>query len=458
MAIEPGTHDLIVCGGGISGLALGFLAVRRGIRDVVVLEATERTGGKVQTEWPDGVCCEWGPQGFLDNVPEMLALVDQLGLAHDLVRADGASDNRFIVRRGNLRRLPTTPLSFLTSDVLSLAGRLRVLLEPLQPAGADEESVFDFASRRIGREAAEVLVDAMVTGVFAGDSRALSLAAAFPKMSAMEHAYGSLTRAMLAKRRNGGNGGPIGPGGRLTTLRGGMQQLTDALAAALNARVRLRAQVRAVLRRECGFLVRLADGTELSGREVAVALPPPVAARVLEGVLPTTAVSALAAIPYAGVTVVMTGYGQPHPFLHPTRGFGFLVPGCEHGRILGAIFCDSTFPAQTPPGMTVVRTLLGGARGREVLELSDDETLAVVRRDLDRYLGGDPEPKFVRVIRHEYGIPQYTLGHPGRVAEIEKAAAAVPGLHLLGNGLRGVAANSCVVEAGRVAGRLGAVQ
>jgi oxygen-dependent protoporphyrinogen oxidase len=457
MAVPRVAHDLIVCGGGISGLTLAFLALRRGAGDVVVLEEAERAGGKIQTEWSDGVCSEWGPHGFLDNVPETLALVESLGLTADLVRADEAADDRFIARGGRLRRVPTKPPAFLSSDVLSLPGRLRVLLEPFQPRGPADESVFDFARRRIGREAAEVLVDAMVTGVFAGDSKRLSLPAAFPKMAAMEQTYGSLTRAMLARRKNGG-GGPAGPGGRLTTMRRGMQQLTDALAAALGSRLRLRAGVDSVVRREGGFSVRLAGGGEVSGREVALALPPRSAAHVLSGTLPAGAVAALKGIPSAGVVVVMTGYRATRPFRQPTRGFGFLVPACERGGILGSIFCDATFPVQAPPGMTLLRTLLGGMRDGGVLALSDEEMVALVRRELDRYLGGDPEPDFVRIIRHQYGIPQYTLGHPGRVAEIEAAVAAVPGLHVLGNGLRGIAANSCVVEAGRAAARIGGVR
>jgi oxygen-dependent protoporphyrinogen oxidase len=451
MAAREPVHDLVVCGGGISGLALAYLAERRGVPDVIVLEAAQRPGGKIQTEWVDGFCCEWGPQGFLDNVPETLALVASLGLRDELVRADDGAGDRFIARGGRLRKVPLSPPAFLTSDVLSLPGRLRVLLEPFQRRGADEESVFTFASRRIGREAAEVLVDAMVTGVYAGDPGKLSLPATFPKMRAMEHEYGSLVRAMLAKRRNGG-GGPAGPGGTLTTLRLGMQQLTDALANALGARVRLGARVERISRDEGRFAVRLGDGSELVARQAAVAAPPGAAARVLDGLLPAGAVAALRGIPYAKVAVVMTGYRAPRPFRHPARGFGFLVPGRERRRILGSIFCDATFPAQAPAGATLLRTLLGGARDGGALDLSDGEMLALVRRELDYFLGGDPEPDFVRIIRHDYGIPQYTLGHLARLGEIECAAAAVPGLHLLGNGFHGIAANACVVEADRIAG------
>ncbi len=449
-------HGLAVCGGGISGLALAVLARARGVADVVVLEAADRPGGKIQTEWRDGFCCEWGPQGFLDNVPEMLALVSRLGLDGELVRADDAAGDRFIARNGQLRQVPLSPPAFLTSDVLSLPGRLRVLLEPFQRRGAEEESVCTFAARRIGREAAEVLVDAMVTGVYAGDPAQLSLPATFPKMRAMEREYGSLVRAMLARRKSGG-GGPAGPGGTLTTLRAGMQQLTDALASALGPAVRLNTPVAAVTRSEHGFSVRLADGSELAARQVAVAVPPGAAAQALAPLLPNGAVAALQGIPYAKVAVVMTGYRAPRPFAHPTRGFGFLVPGRERRRILGTIFCDATFPAQAPAGATLLRTLLGGARDPGALDLPDGEMLALVRRELDHFLGGDPAPDFVRIIRHDYGIPQYTLGHLARLDEIERAAAAVPGLHLLGNGFHGIAANACVVEAAKAAAAVATV-
>ena len=122
------------------------------------------------------------------------------------MRADDAAGDRFIARSGRLRKVPLSPPAFLTSGVLSLPGRMRVLLEPFQRRGAEEESVLTLASRRIGREAAEVLVDAMVTGVYAGDPARLSLPATFPKMRAMEQQYGSLMRAMLAKKRSGGGG------------------------------------------------------------------------------------------------------------------------------------------------------------------------------------------------------------------------------------------------------------
>jgi oxygen-dependent protoporphyrinogen oxidase len=452
----------VIVGGGISGLSLAhFARVEQRIDDVLVLEADEHAGGKIHSEWIDGFCCEWGPQGFLDNSPDTLDLIGQLGLMPSLVRADHASGDRFIVRDGVLRAVPLKPAAFLASRVLSFPGRLRVLLEPLQRRGPEEESVLAFATRRIGREAAEVLVDAMVTGVYAGDPATLSLPATFPKMRRMEADHGSLTRAMISKAREartrpggGAVAGPSGPGGTLSTLRNGMQQLTESLAASLGERVRLCSRVRAVERDADGFRLRLDDGSAVAATSVAVSVPPAAAAPMLEPLLGPSPCAALRAVPTVRVAAVMTGYRNDRPFAHPTRGFGFLVPGRERRKVLGSIFCHSTFPHEAPPGHALLRTLVGGARAPELLDVDDHELVRLVRRELAALLGGDPEPCMVRVVRHDEAIPQYTLGHLERLAAVDAAAAAVPRLYLLGNGLRGIAANACVSDARAAAARL----
>ena len=184
--------------------------------------------------------------------------------------------------------------------------------------------MFAFAARRIGREAAEVLVDAMVTGVYAGDSTRLSLPSTFPRMREMEATYGSLVRAMLAKlkerRRQKAAGevpasgaGPAGPGGTLTTFRLGMQQLTDVLAASFAGRVRVGCPADAVLRDGDSFIVRLRSSEKLRARRVALAVPPTAAAAILAELVDSAALDALRSIPAVKVAVVMTGYRTEIP-------------------------------------------------------------------------------------------------------------------------------------------------
>src|SRR5262249_43077060 len=227
--------------------------------EVVLLEASSRPGGNIRSTREEGYLYEWGPTGFLDNVPETVALARRAGLEHRLTRANPAAERRFVVKGGRLCELPHGVVGFLLSGLLSPGGRARVLGEPFVPARRDssDESVFAFASRRIGREAAGVLVDALVTGVWAGDSTKLSVASAFPKLVALEREHGGLVRGMVATRRRRGDGGPSGPGGKLASFPDGLEELPKAIAGSLASSARFGTAASGLERTASGWRVHL---------------------------------------------------------------------------------------------------------------------------------------------------------------------------------------------------------
>jgi oxygen-dependent protoporphyrinogen oxidase len=451
-----------IVGGGITGLAAAaWLEHDHRIDDLLVIESSSRAGGKIRSEIDAGYTVEWGPQGFLDNAPDTLELVRIQGLGDALVQADEAAADRFILRSGQLRRVATSPLAFMLSDILPIGGRLRLLAEPFARARPDhDETVFDFARRRIGRRAAEVLVDAMVTGVFAGDSRELSLAATFPRMAAMETEHGSLTRAMIAKtraaRREGArSGGPSGLGGTLTTFSGGMARLPDSLAEGLGDRLLLGRGVQE-LRIDDGSFILTTEAGDIEAQAVLLTLPAERAAGLLAGIAPA-AVEPLSEIPTAPIAVVMLAY-DTDAFGRPVHGFGFLVPRGEAPGLLGTLYCHDIFPGQAPPGSLFLRAMVGGARAPDAAALDDDALTALVRDALKRILGADPEPDRMWIVRWKKGISQYTVGHLDRVATAEVAAGNA-GIELAGSPYRGVSVNDCIKQARaaamRVAERLG---
>jgi len=447
-----------IVGGGITGLAAAtWLRHDHGIDEVVVLEASGRAGGKMHTQIEGDYTLEWGPQGFLDNAPDTLELAHMSGVGEALVRADEAAADRFILRDGRLRRVATSPLPFMFSDILPLAGRLRLLGEPFARRRPDhDETVFDFARRRIGRRAAEVLVDAMVTGVFAGDSKQLSLAATFPRMAAMEAEHGSLTRAMLAKmreaRRAGGkSGGPAGPGGTLMTFGGGMERLPESLAEGLGEGLRLEQPVHSLRSEDSGFMLSTEAGG-LAADGVLLTLPAEGAARLLAGPAPA-AVAPLEGIPTVPIAVVMIAYEDIGAFGRPVSGFGFLVPRGEEPGLLGTLYCHDIFPGQAPSNSLFLRVMVGGARAPEAARVDDDALIAQVRGALARVFGADPEPDKVWIVRWERGISQYTVGHLERVAAVEEAASTA-GIELAGSPYRGVSVNDCIKQARAAATRV----
>jgi oxygen-dependent protoporphyrinogen oxidase len=447
-----------IVGGGITGLATGaWLEHDHGIDDYMILESASRAGGKIRSELDAGFTLEWGPQGFLDNAPDTLELASIHGLDDALVPADGAATDRFILRKGKLRRVAASPPAFMFSDILPISGRLRLLGEPFaSPHPGHDETVFDFASRRIGRRAAEVLVDAMVTGVFAGDSRNLSLAATFPKMAAMESEHGSLTKALFAKmrearKRGSRSAGPAGPGGTLTTFSGGMVRLTDRLAERAGERLLLRRPLQTLEREGSTHILTTEEGG-IEAETVLLTLPAERAARLMTRLAPA-AVAPLSEIPTAPIAVVMLGYADKNAFGCPVSGFGFLVPRGEDEALLGTLYCHDIFPSQAPDGSLFLRAMVGGARSPDAVGLDDDLLLDRVRASLARVFGADPDPDRVWIVRWEHGISQYTIGHLDRVAAAE-AAAGDAGLELAGSSYRGVSVNDCIKQARAAASRL----
>ncbi|MGQ0613867.1 MAG: protoporphyrinogen oxidase [Planctomycetaceae bacterium] len=402
-----------ILGGGISGLAAAFHL--GGVAEATVFESGAQPGGNIRTEEFLGCRVEWGPNGFLDNEPATLDLVRRLGLENRLVGSRTEASRRFVWRAGKLRLLPATPREFLRSDCLSLFGRIRVALERFcRPAPGTDESVAEFAKRHLGKEAAAVLVDAFVTGIFAGDPARLSLESAFPRLRALERTHGSLLK--------GSKGRGFGPPGRLTSFDGGMEVLVSALAERVDVR-----------------LGAAAEEVELGeyGR-VLCTLPAPKAAPLFGGELGEL----LGRIPTSPVAVVALVLREPAP---APDAFGFLAPRGQGLRILGTLYDSSIFPGRAPAGLRLFRALVGGRRDPDAVGASDTELLEIVARDLRKAWGSFPEPLGVRVVRHPVGIPQYEVGHADLLARIDRARP--PWLRLAGSSYRGVALNACIKEA-----------
>ena len=443
---------LVVIGGGIAGLAAAWESATRHGAEVEVLEAAGAAGGNIRSERRDGYLCEWGPTGFLDDAPATLDACARLGLTPRLTRANPAAERRFVVRGGRLRELPHGLAGFLTSDVLTLPGRLRVLGEPLVPRrrSDEDESVLAFARRRIGREAADVLVDALVTGIYAGDGERLSLRSTLTKLHELERDHGGLVRGMIARRGKGG--GPAGPRGRLTSFPDGLVELPRALAAALGPRLRLGARATGVERRSGGgYRVHVEGSAPVEADAVVVAVPSWSAAPLV-GELDPALASSIAGIPSVPVAVLHLGFAAGDAA--GLQGFGFLIPRGESRRLLGVLLPSNIFPGRAPEGHLLATAMLGGARDPGAVDASDAELIDEAAAALRALAGVAAPPRFALVIRHPRAIPQYVLGHAARLAAIDARLGTLPGLVLAGNSYRGVAINACLAEASKIAADL----
>ncbi|UCG39363.1 MAG: protoporphyrinogen oxidase [bacterium] len=463
--MPSGTRRIAVIGGGISGLAAAYFVTRmarqqgRPVR-VDLFERENRPGGKFDATRKDGYIVEAGPNGFLDSKPWTLDLVRELGMEDRLLPSDQAAARRFIYSRGRLHELKASPLSFFLGGPLSVSGRLRIIGElwaQPTPRGKDT-TLAEFATRRLGREALERLLDPMVSGIFAGDPRRMSLRASFPRIAELEEQYGGLTRAMLsiaaekrkAKRRGDevvGSSGPSGPGGVLTSFLDGVSELSDRLALHIGEGLHTGDSVNFLRRGNGGWKIITQEG-EVDVDCVILATPSDVSAAILSDAAPESG-AILSRIPYSPMAVVGLGYDIPD-LGTPPDGFGYLIPSVEGRRILGALWTSSIFPGyRSPPGKFLLRAMVGGARDHDTPFLPDEKLVEMVRGEISATMGLSARPTFSSIVRWRKAIPLYTVGHLERV---EEAEGRLPGgIVLAGNAYRGVGINDCIRESEKAA-------
>jgi oxygen-dependent protoporphyrinogen oxidase len=448
-----------IVGAGISGLATAQAILARDPRaEVTVFEARERAGGKVETELTaEGYLCEWGVNAFLDKVPRTLELCAEVGLTP--LRGDESAKKRYVYSEGRLHKLPEKPPEFFTSRLLSWPGRLRVMAEVFAGAsGKDDETLAEFGTRHLGREAFEKLIDPMASGVFAGDATRMSLKSCFPRIHEVESEHGSLIRGLLRlqrqARRSGRKDRPgPGPGGVLTSFEFGMSALTDTLAAQLGGRLRLATAVEGIDYQQGRFSLRLPGGASEEFDTVVVAAPAYVQQHLLRDLSPVIA-DELAGIAYPALAVVCLGFDSARVGARARPGmdgFGFLIPSREQRGILGTVFDSNVFPNRAPAGKVLLRTMVGGARASELAEQPDERLLGQVLGDLRDILDIREEPEFVSICRHARAIPQYFVGHAQRLDRIDETLRKFPRLVLSGNAYRGVSLNDCVLNAQKTA-------
>lgn len=450
---------IAIIGGGIAGLsALHFIHSRCGDKCRVALyEKDDRLGGTIGTDRVGGFVSDWGPNGFLDREPLTLQMVSELGAGDLLDPARDESGKRFIYHHWQLHEIKPSPPAFLRSPLLSLRGRLRLAAEPFIRPRRDwdeDESIFDFAARRIGKEAAQILIDPMVSGIFGGDAKKLSLKACFPIMLNMEKEHGSLIKAMIARKKaarkagNKSSAGPAGPGGRLTSFKGGLFDLIEVFHRRYSDAITTGCPITEISRTDGGYRVVREGGSAVDFDAVICATPAYNASALVSNLDPSLA-QLLDSIPYASIAVVCLGYRR-QDIGHDLDGFGFLVPRGEGKRILGSIWTSSIFTGRSPEGMVQLRTMIGGASDSEAVDLSDGALLDIVGEDLKPILDISGQPAYVRIFKYRRGIPQFTIGHPARMEQMERLLRDNPGLYFTGNAYDGIGLNDCVKRSHRV--------
>ena len=445
-----------VIGGGISGLTAAFLAKKKGI-SVTLFEKNSFLGGNIRTENINGFLLEHGPSSTLETSPLINELLKSLNIIDRKIYASPSAKKRYILKKGRLVKLPMNPPAFIMTKLFSPSAKLRLFKEPFIKSKSTElETIEEFTRRRLGQEFLDYAINPFVAGVFAGSPANLNVKAAFPKLFELEQKYGSLIKGQIKSRKERKNRNEKSKQSAKTfSFACGLIEIVNALYSRIKDSVCLNSEVTEISRIGKSYEVTFKNGS-FNAKDnfdaVVIASPAYIATSLLSR-LNAEISEQLRGLFYPPVAVILTGFRKDN-FAFKPDGFGFLVPEVENRKILGSLWNSVIFPMRAPEGFELLTNFIGGSRQPELVQRSDDELIEITLGELGSIMGIKGHPDFVKIIRWEKSIPQYSRNHSVLTDKIDKLQLETPGLFICSNFYKGISICDCVKNAFYTADKL----
>lgn len=444
--------DVLVIGGGISGLSIATCLVHQGV-SVELWESSPTAGGKIETNKDSrGYVTERAANMVMNFRPEVNRFIEQSNLESKKSMLAPVV-RRYVMHDDKLVAAPTKLGALINSPIWSPAGKLRLLAEPfVRKGGHEDETVSDFINRRIGREVLENAMEPFVSGVLASDPDLANAYSVLPRMTALEKRYGSLTLGILVhKFLNRRTATPQ----ETFSFSGGMSTLVKSLVN--NPGMRFRPDHAAVelVKHGPDWRARATtNGTDSSvaARHVVLSVPAKAAATLLTPLDPDLA-KLLSGIQYAPLAVVHTGFDR-HAIKHALDGTGFLIPRRTDVAATGCLWMSSLFPDRAPAGKVLLTSYLGASRVPEAVDWDDHRSVAEILDVIGPMLGIRGDPEMVRIDRHRSAMPMYHGRYYGRMRAVSACLHHLPGLQLEASYRGGVSVRDRIARADIVANRI----
>lgn len=445
---------VIIVGGGLSGLAAAYYLKKHGV-DVLIFEREQYVGGHVRSVLKeDKYIVDLGPSHFFESDIHANSLARELSLIPLLIKGSISPNQKYICENDKLFRLPSNKVGAMKDAPISVASKLRMLLEPAFSKDFDpESSLAEVASKRCGAKVLEKIISPIISSTLAADPRLIEAISILPGIESEKNGLLSLLNDKFKTSSEKGDNGAV-------SFRWGMGTITARLEEVLRNHIRTHSFVSDIERRsqktshdlisdekQPAFKVRITNQQfPFPAEAVIVALPAFEAASILMQ-LDIELPNILSSIPYAPLAVVHTAFGQ-NEIKHPLDGFSVMFEDKKgEVRMLGSVWTSQIFSGRCPTSEILITSMLGGMTDPTIIDLPDSEIIGLTLKGLARAFKIDAKPSFVSIKRWSHAIPQYTIGHKNRLEKIKDRLAYHPGLFLIGNYFNGITINDSIVRA-----------
>lgn len=432
---------IAIIGAGISGLSLAYELQKLG-KEYMLIEATQRSGGYIQSVREGEYLFELGPNAILCD-EDTENFIKEVVTAEEILEPNPVSKNRFVYKGGTYRKLPSSPFSLATSSYFSLNTKLAIAKEANVSANpVEDETLESFFLRRFNKEIKEYALDPFVSGIYAGDPAQLLLDKTFPMLGNYEKEFGSVIRGMITNRSNRRK--------KTISFRNGLQSLTKALAGK-DKDIFFKHEVYRVTKAEGEFLIEIlspAGYKTLTASKLVITAPAFEAKHFIYDVHKELS-EALAKVTYAPMAVVHSVYKKAQ-VAHPLNGFGGLHPNAEHLYTSGSIWSSSIFPYRCPSDEVLFTSYVGGILHKDKVYESDEAIQLQVHDELKKlYNITASKPVLQKIHKWPQAIPQYDKN----INEVYKLTeqAEKEKIYICANWKDGVSLSDCILKAQKLA-------
>ena len=427
--------DTIVLGAGISGLTLGYYLHKKS-SDFLVFESNGSIGGNISTTISNGFICENGPNTVLMNNMGTKKLISDLQLENDVIYPNTNSNKRFLIRNGKLIEIPQTLNQFFRSNFLSCRAKIRIIFEVFKKKTNSNTSVYEFFRRRFGKEFHDRIIEPFLTGIYAGNTRNMSIKHVLKKIWEMEQNHGSIILGFIKKKSR--NEIP-----KSFNFKKGLRRLSDSIFQVIEKKIILNSKITSISK--IGNSYEIIINNKIKYR--CDKLVSTISAYALSDIIYDNKLSqALKKISYCPIHVLHLGL-EKEKIQEDISGFGVLTKPADKRNFLGIIFNSQIFPHVAPIGKDLVTVMIGGARQEELLSLDKEFLLDKVIKDVRELISYNGKI----IMKHDFlwkrAIPQYQLNHEGIVSKIEDFQNKNKNFHITGNYYNGISVSDCIEKA-----------
>jgi len=427
--------DIIILGSGISGLTLGFYLEKKN-KDFLVFESCNSFGGNISTKNKKGFICENGPNTVLINNDSVKDLISDLKIKNDVIYPNNNNNKRFLINKGKLIKIPQSFGQFLKSNILSLSAKIRIFFEIFIKKSDKNFSVYDFFKRRFGKEFHDVLIEPFLTGIYAGNTRKMSIKFVLKKIWNLEQNYGSVILGFIKKKSRN-----ISP--KSFNFKNGLSDLTNTIHQKIKDKIRFNSKITSISK--IGNLYEITVNNNIKYRCTKLISTIPAYA-LSEIIFDKKLSQSLKKIYYCPIYVLHLGL-EKQKIKNDISGFGVLTKPSDNKSFLGIIFNSRIFPHLAPSDKDLITVMVGGTRQEQLLKTNKELLFDKIVSDIKKLISYDGQIIMKHDFLWEKGIPQYGLNHDNITNEIKNFENKNKDLHIIGNYVNGISVSDCVEKA-----------